>query len=639
MAQPVTDDDRWLFAEGRHDRLYHILGCHLDGETATFRVWAPGAAWVSVVGDWNGWNESAHPMSDAGAGLWEATIGGVGPGLAYKYRIAARPGVLANYRVNKADPFALHAETPPATASRTWQIDYQWGDSEWMADRHRQLGLEAPVSIYELHLGSWRQHGYVTYRGIAEELASYLVDNGFTHVELLPVMEHPFYGSWGYQCTGFFAPTSRYGTPEDLMYLIDHLHQRGIGVVLDWVPSHFPTDEHGLGLFDGTHLYEHADPRRGFHPDWGSYIFNYERPEVQSFLLSSAHFWLDRYHVDGLRVDAVASMLYLDYSRPEGEWIPNRHGGRENLAAVDFLRKLTATTRRRFLGVGVIAEESTAWPKVSGPVEEGGLGFDYKWDMGWMNDTLRYIRLDPLFRCHPDNHRLLTFRGLYATTEKFVLSLSHDEVVHGKRSLLGKQYGEGWRRFAGLRALYGYMWGLPGKKLLFMGGEFGQWNEWNHDADLSWELLQAPAHQGILAWVRTLNLLLASEPALCRADHSSDGFRWVEPDDYQRATLSFLRQSHDGRPILVIVNFTPVVWNEYLVGVPLAGRWHTLASSDSKRFGGEGPDSYEPITASPVPNQGFPQTLRLTLAPLSAVFLAPEDWQPAGDGPARREAE
>jgi len=624
MVRSVTDDDRWLFGEGRHQTLHEILGSHLDEAGATFRVWAPNAAWVSVVGDFNEWSADANPLESIGSGLWESRVVGLNRGDTYKFHITSRTGYGA---VNKADPFALTAETPPATASRLWSIDYQWGDQGWMTDRSLQLDPSSPISTYEMHLGSWRDYGNVTYRGIARPLADYLVETGFTHVEFLPLMEHPFYGSWGYQSTGYFAATSRFGSPEDLMFLIDHLHQRGIGVILDWVPSHFPTDQHGLGLFDGTHLYEHPDPRRGFHPDWSSYIFNYERPEIQSFLLSSAHFWLDRYHADALRVDAVASMLYLDYSRKEGEWIANRYGGRENLAAVEFLRKLSSTVRARFPGVGIVAEESTAWPGVTGPPDRGGLGFHYKWDMGWMNDTIRYCHLDPLFRSHPDSHRLVTFRGLYATTEQFILALSHDEVVHGKRSLLGKQWGDSRRQFAGLRTLFGYMWSVPGKKLLFMGGEFGQWDEWNHDSELDWALLEYPAHQETLDWVRTLNLLHRTEPALHKADHDPDGFRWVEADDYARAAFAYLRIAPDSRPVLVLLNFTPVPWENYRVGVPIPGGWEVLASSDDLRYGGTGQGVMGVVEAVPGDQQGFEQSLSLTLPPLSAVFMVPVEMR------------
>ncbi|MDP3984968.1 MAG: 1,4-alpha-glucan branching protein GlgB, partial [Acidimicrobiia bacterium] len=568
----------------------------------------------------NEWNEHTNPMQPVGTGIWEARVDGLPGGNVYKYRVVSRHH---HYTVNKADPFGLHTEIPPATGSRTWEVDYRWTDESWMSSRGDRVAPSAPVSVYEVHLGSWRRDRPVSYQSMAEPLADYVLANGFTHLELMPVMEHPFYGSWGYQCTGYFAPTARFGTPQDLMYLIDHLHQRGVGVILDWVPSHFPSDEHGLGFFDGTHLYEHPDPRRGYHPDWNSYIFNYERPEVQSFLLSSAHFWLDRYHADGLRVDAVASMLYLDYSRGDGEWIPNPHGGRENLAAVEFLRKLNVSAHQRFPGSALIAEESTAWPQVTGAVQDGGLGFDFKWDMGWMNDTLRYIPLDPLFRSHPESHRLLTFRGVYATSERFMLSLSHDEVVHGKRSLLGKQYGEGWRRFAGLRALYGYMWGTAGKKLLFMGGELAQWEEWNHDAELSWGLLAEPEHRGVREWVATLNHLMAAEPSLHREDHLPSGFRWIEADDYSHGVLAFLRLAENERPVLVLINFTPVKWDDYLVGVPIAGPWEVLAASDDSRYGGLGTAGGSEMGTVDRPNQGYPQALALTLPPLSATFMAP----------------
>ncbi len=620
MIRSVTDDDRWLFGEGRHQSLHDILGSHMDDDGATFRVWAPHAAWVSVVGDFNEWSAEANPLEPIGTGFWETRVDGLHKGETYKFRVTSRNGYGA---VNKADPFALTAETPPATASRLWAIDYQWGDQDWMKERTSQLDPGSPISTYEMHLGSWRDYGNVTYRGIARPLADYLLEQGFTHVEFLPLMEHPFYGSWGYQSTGYFAATSRFGKPEDLMYLIDQLHQCGVGVILDWVPSHFPTDQHGLGLFDGTHLYEHPDPRRGFHPDWSSYIFNYERPEIQSFLLSSAHFWLDRYHADALRVDAVASMLYLDYSRKEGEWIPNRHGGRENLAAVEFLRKLSSTVRTRFPGTGVIAEESTAWPGVTAATDNGGLGFHYKWDMGWMNDTMRYCHLDPLFRSHPESHRLVTFRGIYATSEQFMLALSHDEVVHGKRSLLGKQWGDSRRQFAGLRTLFGYMWSVPGKKLLFMGGEFGQWTEWNHDAELDWVLLEYAPHQEVLAWVRTLNRLHRTEPALHKADHEPEGFRWVEADDYARAVFAYLRMAPDSRPVLVLLNFTPVPWENYRVGVPQEGGWEVLASSDDPDYGGTGQGVTGVVETSPGEQQGFEQSLSLTLPPLSAVFMVP----------------
>ena len=491
-----------------------------NGQSGTyFAVWAPDARKVSVIGDFNGWNRTSHPLQPRGqSGIWEGFVPGVGKGALYKYHIKSR---YRGYKVDKADPFGFYHETPPKTASIVWDIGYNWGDKEWLEKRHGHNALDAPMAIYEVHLGSWRRvpeedNRPLTYRELAPQLAEYVKQMGFTHVEFLPVMEHPFFGSWGYQTTGYFAPTSRYGTPQDFMFLIDYLHQHDIGVILDWVPSHFPTDEHGLGFFDGTHLYEHAYPQKGFHPDWSSYIFNYGRNEVQSFLLSSALFWLDKYHVDGLRVDAVASMLYLDYSRKNGEWMPNKYGGRENLEAIAFLRRFNEEVYKNYPDVQTIAEESTAWPMVSRPTYVGGLGFGMKWDMGWMHDTLEYITKDPIYRKY--HHNELTFRMLYAFTENFVLPLSHDEVVHGKGSLLGKMPGDDWQKFANLRLLLGYMYAQPGKKLLFMGAELGQWQEWHHDESLDWHLLEYQRHAGIKKWVEDLNRLYRSEPALYELD-------------------------------------------------------------------------------------------------------------------------
>jgi 1,4-alpha-glucan branching enzyme len=624
MVRELTEDDRWLFAAGRHRGLHEILGCHLDDDGATFRLWAPGAAWASVVGSFNDWKGTAHPLSSLGNGFWGTRVEGVASGDSYKFQITTK-----RYRsVDKADPFSALMEKPPATASRAWDLGYEWGDSEWMEQRQHRLDVDAPISIYEIHLGSWRDHGHVTYASIAEPLADYVNQQGFTHVEFLPLMEHPFYGSWGYQITGFFAPTARYGTPQDLMYLIDHLHQRGIGVILDWVPSHFPADQHGLAFFDGTHLFEHPDPRRGYHPDWNSIIFDYDRGEVRSFLLSSAYAWLDRYHADGLRVDAVASMLYLDYSRQEGQWLPNENGGREHLGAIELFRQLNGSVRHTHGGVAMLAEESTSWPNVTGPPDQNALGFHYKWDMGWMNDTLRYVRLDPLFRSHPDSHRLLTFRGLYAQSEDFLLPLSHDEVVYGKRSLFEKQWGGPEQQAAGLRTLLGYMWTVPGKKLLFMGGEFGQKREWNHDSSLDWDLLDEPSHRQILEWVRELNRLLREEPALYAEDASAAGFEWLEPDDYARAVFAYLRRAGGNRTLLVLLNFTPVTWHRYEVGVPSGGAWSLLLSSDESRFGGGGALGVEPFPTLGRPHQGHPDSLMLNLPPLSATFLVP-----VSDGP------
>jgi 1,4-alpha-glucan branching enzyme len=547
-ATILTDQDLFLFNEGTHLRLWEKLGAHPTVERrrdgTRFAVWAPNAESVAVMGDWNGWSKDANPLSQLGAsGIWHGFVPKVGRGAVYKYHLRSRH---AGYRVDKADPFALHAEVPPRTGSVVWTLDHGWGDDDWMKTRAERGRLSAPISIYELHVGSWRRvpgegNRSLSYRELADALPEYVAEQGFTHVELLPLMEHPFYGSWGYQTTGYFAASSRYGTPEDLMYLIDALHQRGIGVILDWVPSHFPTDEHGLGYFDGTHLYEHGDPRQGFHPDWGSLIFNYGRHEVRSFLLSSASFWLDVFHADGLRVDAVASMLYLDYSRKEGEWIPNELGGRENLAASAFLRQMNEAIYRSYPGVQTIAEESTAWPLVSRPTYAGGLGFGFKWDMGWMHDTLQYMQRDPIHRRY--HHGELTFRMVYAFNENFVLPLSHDEVVHGKGSLLGKMPGDEWQKLANLRLLYGTMWMQPGKKMLFMGGEIGQGSEWNHDGSLDWHLLDLDRHRGLQRWVRDLNTLYRAEPALHELDCEPAGFSWIDCNDGEHSTLSWMRHA------------------------------------------------------------------------------------------------
>jgi 1,4-alpha-glucan branching enzyme len=623
----LTDDDLYLFNEGSHFRLYDKLGAHLleveGGPGAYFAVWAPDARQVSVMGDFNGWRKTSHPLSPRGqSGLWEGYIPGVGPGTCYKYHIRSRH---RGYRVDKADAFGFHFEGPPRTASIVWDLDYAWGDQEWLARRRRANSLEAPVSIYELHLGSWRRipeegDRFLSYRELAPLLAEYLQQLGFTHVEFLPVMEHPFYGSWGYQTTGFFAPTSRYGTPQDFMFLVDYLHQHGIGVILDWVPSHFPADEHGPGFFDGSHLYEHADPRLGFHPDWHSCIFNYGRREVRNFLISSALFWLDKCHVDGLRVDAVASMLYLDYSRREGEWLPNPYGGKENLEAVDFLRKFNEVVYQEYPEVQTIAEESTAWSMVSRPNYLGGLGFGLKWDMGWMHDTLKYLATDPLFRKYVHNH--LTFRMLYAWQENFVLPLSHDEVVHGKGSLLQKMPGDDWQKFANLRLLLGYMYSLPGKKLLFMGGEFAQRSEWYHEVSLDWHLLQYPSHRGAQRWMADLNRLYRGEPALHEQDFSPAGFEWIDCNDVDHSVISYLRKGRDSEElILAVANFTPVVQINYRVGVPAGGFWKELLNSDALDYWGSGQGNLGGVEALPQPFHGRPYSLNLTLPPLGIVFF------------------
>ncbi|NLE95083.1 MAG: 1,4-alpha-glucan branching protein GlgB [Dehalococcoidia bacterium] len=625
----LTQDDIYLFNEGSHFRLYEKLGARpmeVDGQEGVhFAVWAPNAVRVSVVGDFNGWKPGSHQLRPVhSSGIWEGFCPGLSTGSLYKYHIQSSHH---HYKVDKTDPFALHCETAPRTASIVWNLDYGWGDADWMAGRAGRNSLSGPMSIYEVHLGSWRrvpEDGFrsLSYREMAPLLADYIVETGFTHVEFLPVMEHPFFGSWGYQTTGYFAPSSRYGTPQDLMYLIDYLHQRGIGVILDWVPSHFPTDEHGLAYFDGTHLYEHADRRQGFHPDWSSYIFNYGRNEVRSFLISSALFWLDKYHADGLRVDAVASMLYLDYSRQSGEWIPNEYGGRENLDAISFLRRLNSEVYAAYPDVQTIAEESTAWPMVSRPTFLGGLGFGFKWDMGWMHDTLDYMEREPVHRKY--HHGTLTFRMLYGFTENFILPLSHDEVVHGKGSLLSKMAGDEWQKFANLRALFGYMYGMAGKKLLFMGGEIAQWNEWNHDGSIDWHLLDYDRHARMREWVSRLNRAHREVPALHEQDCVSSGFEWISADDVDQSVVAFLRKSADGSDVvLVVCNYTPVPRHNYRVGVPCDGEWKVLLNSDDAVFGGSGMFSPATVAASSFTWHGRPYSIEFTLPPLSTVFLRP----------------
>ena len=626
-----TDHDIYLFKEGTHYRLYDKLGSHpmtVDGREGTlFAVWAPNAREVAVIGDFNGWNRSSHPMTVRldGSGIWECFIPGVGQGTVYKYHMVSRQ---YGKHLEKADPFSLAWEIPPRTASVVWKLDYAWNDEEWMAERWRHNGLDAPMSIYELHLGSWKRHAdnwdSLSYRQMAGELPGYLTAMGFTHVEFLPVMEHPFYGSWGYQTLGYFAPSSRFGTPQDFMCLIDSLHQAGIGVLLDWVPSHFPSDGHGLGLFDGTHLYEHEDPRQGYHPDWKSYIFNYSRHEVRAFVISSGLFWLDRYHADGLRVDAVASMLYRDYSRAQGEWVPNIFGGKENIEAIDLLRRLNEAAYTNFPGIQTIAEESTSWGMVSRPPYLGGLGFGMKWNMGWMHDTLDYFSKDPLYRRY--HHGQLSFSIWYAFSENFVLSLSHDEVVHGKGSLIRKMSGDDWQKFAGLRLLFGYMWMHPGKKLLFQGCELAQWSEWNHDAQVEWDLLQYPAHAGISHWVRDLNAFYKAQPALYRTDFSHKGFQWVDFSDAESSVLTFLRLGEQpGEVVLACCNFTPVVRENYHVGVPCGGLWREELNSDAQCYGGSGVGNAGAVTAIAQESHGRQWTLELTLPPLGMVVLTPAD--------------
>ena len=626
----LSDWDYHLFNEGSHTHLWEKLGSHVvtrDGVKGTmFAVWAPNASAVSVMGNWNDWNANQHFLEDRGpSGIWEGFVPNVGKGAHYKFHIRSKYN---GYRVDKADPVGILHETPPDTASVVWDLDYQWNDDDWMHHRAQRNAFTAPMSIYEMHIGSWRRvaeenNRPLTYRELAGPLAEYLRKMNFTHVELLPVMEHPFYGSWGYQCTGYFAATSRYGTPQDLMYLIDVLHQNGIGVILDWVPSHFPTDEHGLCYFDGTHLYEHADPRKGFQPDWGSLIFNLGRNEVRSFLLSSAMYWLGVFHADGLRVDAVASMLYLDYSRNHGEWIPNEHGGRENLEAISFLRRLNEDVYKAHPDVQVIAEESTSWPMVSRPTYIGGLGFGMKWDMGWMHDTLRYFALDSVHRKF--HHNDLTFRGMYAFTENFVLPLSHDEVVHAKGSLIRKMPGDEWRRFANLRLLFAHMYSQPAKKLMFMGGEFGQWREWNHDAALDWDLLDSTPNATLQRWVEDLNKAYRDIPAMHELDFAPEGFEWIDCCDTENSIVVLMRKSKSEpeQPVVIALNFTPIPRYNYQIGVPSGGRWAEVLNSDAVIYGGSGQGNMGGVDAAPIPLHGRKWSVILTLPPLGAVFLRP----------------
>ena len=623
----LTHDDLYLFNEGNHFQLYKKLGAHLrsheEERGVHFGVWAPNAQYISVIGDFNGWDREAHPLHmRENSGIWEGLIPDLPSGAPYKYHVRSR---YRGHRVDKADPFAFFNELSPETASVVWDLSYQWKDHAWMEDRTEKNPKEAPVSIYEIHPGSWMRvpeegDRFLTWRELAPKLVEYIHKTGFTHVEFLPIMEHPFYGSWGYQCLGYFAPTSRYGTPQDFMFLIDLLHQNRIGVILDWVPSHFPSDEHGLSYFDGTQLFEHQDRRQGFHPDWKSYIFNYGRNEVRGFLISSALFWLDKYHVDGFRVDAVASMLYLDYSRKEGEWIPNEFGGNENLEAISFLKRFNEEVHKNYPNVLTIAEESTAWPQVSRPVYLGGLGFDMKWDMGWMHDTLRYMSQDPVYRSY--HHNNLTFRMIYAYQENYVLPLSHDEVVHGKGSLLSKMPGDEWQQFANVRLLIGYMYAQPGKKLLFMGSEIGQRREWSHDRSLDWHLLDHFPHRGLQRWVEDLNRFYRSNPALYTKDFVAEGFSWIDCNDAPQSTLSLLRRGISPlQDVVAVCNFTPEPRHNYRVGVPGEGVWKEALNSDSRHYGGSNQGSQGDLEATPVPFHGFPSSLNLVLPPLAIVFF------------------
>ncbi|HSB15794.1 MAG TPA: 1,4-alpha-glucan branching protein GlgB [Bryobacteraceae bacterium] len=622
----LTDFDLHLLAEGTHYRSYSKLGAqlwrHEERDGAHFAVWAPNAESVSVIGNFNGWDPDANPMRfRPDAGLWECFVPGIGHGALYKYHVASKYN---GYRTERADPYGFAAEMRPQTASKVWDLSgYQWGDGEWMRGRAQRNSSSAPIAAYEVHLGSWKRvreenNRWMTYREMAPRLADYVGEMGFTHVEFLPVMEHPFDGSWGYQTVGYFAPTSRFGTPDDFMYLVDTLHQHGIGVFMDWVPGHFPTDGHGLAFFDGTHLYEHADPRQGKHPDWDTFVFNYGRTEVRNFLISNAVFWLEKYHIDGLRVDAVASMLYLDYGRRDGEWMPNKFGGRENLEAIDFLRTLNEVVYGQFPDVVMVAEDSTAWPMVSQPTYLGGLGFGLKWNMGWMHDMLDYMSKDPIHRSF--HHNRITFSLLYAFNENFVLPFSHDEVVHGKSSMIGKMPGDDWQKFANLRVLYGYMIGHPGKKLLFMGGEFGQWREWNHDEDLDWPLIGYPQHRGLQRWVRDINTFYRSEPALHQLDCDPGGFEWIDCSDTQRSVVSFLRKGRDPLDTVAFVcNFTPMPRHNYRIGTPTGGDWREVLNSDATLYGGSGQGNLGGAVATPVGAHGRPFSLNITVPPLAVV--------------------
>ncbi|MGN7204555.1 1,4-alpha-glucan branching protein GlgB [Pedobacter sp. SAFR-022] len=623
-----SDEDIQLFKAGKHHKLFNKLGSHVvehAGSQGTyFAVWAPNAKQVSVVGNFNGWNRSSHPMSVRwdSSGIWECFIPGLGPAEYYKYFIQSHSG----YEVEKGDPYAFHWETPPHTASVTWDLSYEWNDEAWMAKRKMEKPLSKPISIYEVHLGSWRRmdkekpNAFLTYRELAEQLPAYCQYMNFTHVEFMPVMEHPFYGSWGYQVVGFYAPSSRYGTTQDFMYLIDKLHQAGIGVILDWVPSHFPTDEHGPGYFDGTHLYEWDDPRKGFHPDWKSFIFNLSRHEVRAFLISNAVFWLEKYHIDGLRVDAVASMLYLDYSREPGEWIPNIHGGRENLDSISFLQELNQVIHTEYSDVFTVAEESTSWPGVTHPVSQGGLGFDMKWMMGWMHDTLGYLQTDTVYRKY--HHGQLTFSMMYAFSEKFTLPLSHDEVVYGKGSLINKMPGDNWQQFANLRLLYAYMFGHPGAKMIFMGGEFAQRHEWRHDFSLDWHEINNPDHQGIQRVVKDLNKLYQDHPALYEANFAPEGFEWINADDAERSVISWTRKGKNEQDTLIFVaNFSPVVWKNYRLGVPKMGYYKEIFNSDNLYYGGSDLRNLNELETSPIPYNRQTHSVSLKLPPLAVIVL------------------
>jgi 1,4-alpha-glucan branching enzyme len=622
----LSDYDLHLLAEGTHYRNYQKLGAHLVGGGVHFAVWAPNAESVSVIGDFNGWAPGASAMQlRPRAGVWETFVPGLNSGACYKYHIVSRYN---GYTVDKADPYAFYSQTRPGTASRVWNLDaFEWHDAEWM-DKQSGTPLLRPLSIYEVHAGSWmrvpeEENRWLNWRELAVRLAGYVSEMGYTHVEFLPIAEHPFDGSWGYQVTGYFAPTSRFGTPSDFMYLVDHLHQRGIGVILDWVPAHFSADEHGLAYFDGTHLYEHADIRQGLQQEWNTLLFNYGRTEVKNFLIGNALFWMEKYHVDGIRADAVASMLYLDYAKKPGEWLSNRYGGKENIEAIAFLRELNERVYAEHPRAMMIAEESTSWPMVSKPTWLGGLGFGFKWNMGWMRDTLDYLSKDPVYRSY--HHNQLLFSLMYAFSENFILPFSHDEVVYGKGSMIRKMPGDDWQRFAGLRLLYGYMFGHPGKKLLFMGSDFGQWNEWNHDASLDWHLLADPRHKGLQRWVRDLNTFLRGEPALYELDADPDGFEWIDCNDVNRSVVSFLRKgSTKNEMLLFVCNFTPMTHHNYRLGAPEGGFWAEVMNGDAPLYGGSGQGNMGGVEASPLPVHGRPWSLSITVPPLATVVFKPE---------------
>jgi 1,4-alpha-glucan branching enzyme len=626
----LSDFDLHLLGEGSHWKSYEKLGAHVrkigDITGVNFAVWAPNAESVSVVGDFNGWDRRKHAMrKHIPGGVWELFIPDAKPGMLYKFSVKARGG----HVTEKCDPYGFAAELPPRTANIVAQIDgYQWNDHEWMANRQTTNGLNAPMSIYEVHLGSWKKNHngptqWLNYRDLAHQLVEYCQKMGFTHLELMPISEHPFTGSWGYQTVGYYATTSRYGSPEDFMYFVDYCHQHGIGVLIDWVPAHFPKDGHGLAHFDGTALYEHADPRQGEHPDWGTKVFNYGRNEVRNFLTSNALFWLDRYHIDGLRVDAVASMLYLDYSRNEGDWIPNQYGGRENLEAISLLKEFNEQVHIQYPGVLTVAEESTAWGGVSRPTYVGGLGFSLKWNMGWMNDTLRFLRHEPIHRQY--HHDELTFSLIYAFTENFVLPFSHDEVVHGKGAMLDQMPGDLWQRFANLRLLYSYQWTHPGKKLMFMGCEIAQWNEWNHDHELQWDLLQWDTHQGVQKMMQDLNAMYRREKALHQVDFDFHGFEWIDCHNYQDSILAYIRRGSDPSDFLAVAcNFTPVPRHNYRLGVPEGGWYQEIFNSDSAFYGGSNVGNYPGVMAEESESHGRPYSIQLTLPPLAVVVLKPQ---------------